>query len=763
DSIAISNGSSIGRNAASKGQVLGDAGADTITINYGLVGASGAGTVSGGADNDSIALSNNTFVGNLAGSTGQVLGDAGADTITIDSSSVGRFGAGTVSGGANNDSIALSNGSFVGRSGGSTGQVLGDAGNDTITLANTTVGVTGNATVDGGTENDSIALSAGTNVGANGRILGNAGNDTISVDNSVIRNAAAVFDGGADTDQLTFTANANATVNPGEFVNFELLRKGGAANLTLTGNQTFATSTTVAAGSLTLGGGTLTTGLLDILNGGTFIPFSTVIGNVNNAGLVSPGGGNNQDTLTIQGDFTQSATGQLDIDIFAANGVADLVAVTGTATLGGTLNLIINGVIAPTNTYTILTATTVAGTFATVQQTAAIAQTVTVNPTNVVLEQSVDFAANAGTPNQIATGANLNDILLAGGASGNLQAAINAIGGIVDIATFQTALDLLHSEPYLAQLLTSWYNAQNFAQSMMSCPVTIDGSVAIGVEGECSWARIEGRSFDQDRTAANIGIEENVLSFSIGAQFAIAENASNGVWHLGLGANYEYIESDIDTRAASEGHRIALAASLKGQWGDTTLSTVLTASYGSFDMARFIVLPGFTATALGEQDVSQIGVYTRLAHSFIRDTHYIRPMIDLSANYIHTGSLTETGAGALGLNLASTGEWIFAATPAIEFGADIQQASGTTIRPFLRAGVTFLGSDQASVATSFIGAPAGVTPFRVTSNYDNVFAVIETGVTIINNDGLDLKLNYSGNFGENTQTHAGGFKLSFDY
>ncbi|MBL4757791.1 MAG: hypothetical protein JKY32_09205, partial [Rhizobiales bacterium] len=215
DSIALTNGSFIGRLAGSTGQVLGDAGADTITIDNSTIGNLGAGTVDGGADNDSIALSNNVVIGRNVGSTGQVLGDAGSDTITINNSHVGYSGAGTVSGGLGNDSIALSGASRIGNLAGSTGQILGDTGADTITLSFTYVGNFGDGTVSGGADNDSIALSTasivGRNVGSTGQVLGDAGADTITLDNSRVGNAlgsAGTVSGGAGGDSIALSNNS---------------------------------------------------------------------------------------------------------------------------------------------------------------------------------------------------------------------------------------------------------------------------------------------------------------------------------------------------------------------------------------------------------------------------------------------------------------------------------------------------------------------------------------------------------------------------
>lgn len=72
--------------------------------------------MSGGLGDDSIALSNPGVIaiGENTSGTGQVLGDAGADTITRRRSYVGDSGAGTVAGRDGADSIARNN-SYVGR------------------------------------------------------------------------------------------------------------------------------------------------------------------------------------------------------------------------------------------------------------------------------------------------------------------------------------------------------------------------------------------------------------------------------------------------------------------------------------------------------------------------------------------------------------------------------------------------------------------------------------------------------------------------
>ena len=93
------------------------------------------------------------------------------------------------------------------------------------------------------------------------------------------------------------------------------------------------------------------------INGGTLQGFGTVTGNLVNGGTVHPGDG--PGILTVTGNYTQTSAGILDIQIGGPNagtGFSQLN-ITGTAALGGTLDLsLING-FTPYNgeTFTILT------------------------------------------------------------------------------------------------------------------------------------------------------------------------------------------------------------------------------------------------------------------------------------------------------------------------------------------------------------------------------------------------------------------------
>ena len=86
-------------------------------------------------------------------------------------------------------------------------------------------------------------------------------------------------------------------------------------------------------GALLVDGGTL---ISDIQNTGQIAGTGTIVGNVSNFGDVVPNAG--PGTLKIAGNYVQSASGSLDIQV-AGPEAYGLLAITGNANLGGVLNV----------------------------------------------------------------------------------------------------------------------------------------------------------------------------------------------------------------------------------------------------------------------------------------------------------------------------------------------------------------------------------------------------------------------------------------
>jgi len=140
---------------------------------------------------------------------------------------------------------------------------------------------------------------------------------------------------------------------------------GNAGTVTIAAGGTFSTS----GSDYTQSGGTTTVdGILSAANvnllAGLLTGSGTIQANVINAATVEPG--DTPGTLTIQGNYTQTAAGVLLIQIGSASQYGQLV-VVGTATLGGTLDVSLIDGYAPAlgTSFDILTFNQSSGDFAT--------------------------------------------------------------------------------------------------------------------------------------------------------------------------------------------------------------------------------------------------------------------------------------------------------------------------------------------------------------------------------------------------------------
>ncbi|WP_447930163.1 autotransporter-associated beta strand repeat-containing protein [Sphingopyxis fribergensis] len=122
------------------------------------------------------------------------------------------------------------------------------------------------------------------------------------------------------------------------------LTKSGAGTLTLSGNNSYSGATSVNAGTLRINGDqSAATGLVTVASGATLGGNGTIGGNVNvlNGGILAPG--NSPGTLNINGDLSLAGGSVLNFE-FGEAGVAggplnDLVNVGGNLTLDGTINV----------------------------------------------------------------------------------------------------------------------------------------------------------------------------------------------------------------------------------------------------------------------------------------------------------------------------------------------------------------------------------------------------------------------------------------
>jgi hypothetical protein len=296
----------------------------------------------------------------LTGSAAEIISQTGANGLAnfASNASSGKF---ALSGGANFTTA----GNFT-----NSGTLTGGSGSK--------FDVNGNLTNFSGTKlTGGVYAITGTLQFNNANIVTNAANITLTgpsaeIVNQTGSNALGGLASNNSTGKFTVTGGQALSDSASAFSNAGTLTVGKSSQLKLTGASaayTQTVGTTTVDGTLTAPGGITISGGSVFGNGGTWS------GNVNNSGGTFNVG---DKTLTagsesITGTYTQGSGGALDIDVggTTAGTQFDQLTVSGAASLNGTLNLDLINNFVPTigSMFDILNASSVTGTFATVNGT----------------------------------------------------------------------------------------------------------------------------------------------------------------------------------------------------------------------------------------------------------------------------------------------------------------------------------------------------------------------------------------------------------
>jgi hypothetical protein len=735
----IGGGGIGGIEAKSLAAGAGNAG-EVIVINTGNIASSALAilansTAAGTGEAKQVTITNFGNTSGLNAASRSASGNAGAAAVNnigdVTSNTTGIFSLASATSGNAATAAVTSTGNITSRNDGIMARSLSGTG----TAADVNVTSTGNITAGG------IGISTNSFGGAG------AGNTKITINGGTVLGGTgpAVQMIGGVTNELTIGATAALSSLSGDAVT-------GAS-----GDEIVSNSGSVT-GNVTLGAGT---NVFNNLTGALFNSGSIVdlvglggAGLLVNGGTFAPGGvGAPPITTTLTGNFLQGAVGTFAVDV--GNGAADRVDVIGTANLAGTVLPTIKGLVEAAQKFTILSA---AG--GTVNNGITVKDTLIFdyellfpNAQDMVLAVTANFtpAGAALTPNQRVTAAHLQSALGAG--AGTLGGLFGYLGNLADVPSYAAALDRLHAEPYLAPVKSVVLGNLGFTDSLMSCPTaaSTDASVFIA-EGQCAWARMGGRVLNVDRTVQNIGYDDKTWSASTGAQFALAPS-----WFGSIAAGYENSDIKVDNRASARGDLFHLGGAAKYIRGNWQISGALTGGLARYDVTRFDVTPGVRAN--GDQSLSFLSGRVRAAYVFGNENAYVKPLVDFDAIGILRGSIQESAAGPVGLNVHRQSDTLFSVAPAVEVGGQFAYANGTLLRPFARAGVRAFSEDNLKATASFIGSPAGVPAFTVTTPLDQWMGEVSTGLEVLSSDRYDGRISYEGRYGERTTQHGGNLKV----
>ena len=631
------------------------------------------------------------------------------------------------------------------------GAILTGDGDDIVTLAES--GVVNGAIMLG---NDSDTLNL--NSLAFGMARGGDGFDTVNfgVENGVLTNS-----GDAHTDTIA------------EFEEFNINADGFALIGTHTGLTTvnFNSVGGILMGSLASDDVTVTSGSSLFTGDG-----SSITGDLTNSGILDLNMGATG-TLAVDGDFTQTGGGALDLSLLSETS-SDLLTVTGDIDLGGTLNLTQATLVQQTITLVDGDGSLVGGFFNVtgLQNGLLLGQSIEIDNGNAqvnLVSRVTDAGSVQGlTQNQIAAGNSLTDAFAENRLTGTLRSLTLGLGLLNDENALASALDELSPEIASANIDVLRARHSNFrnllldryqmagedagtGESMLGGATPYKGAA----DGTELWGSVTLSEMQNDGTTALIGYESDGLELASGIS-----NIDIGGAKLGFAFGYSEFDTNglrgnADT-ATSDAYMFGthLSTAFGGQTSGIHGHVDLTATYGSGQndlvMNSSGPLLGFGSVQSGSADFEVYGTSAQITFDGANGNLWpIRPFVSVAYDNYSQDALTLRGMGPSGVVIAETE----LERVTFGYGARFVTTFGGTQINLGATGYHFTGDTEAALSSNFFNLGATAIPFATQAfDIENQFKL---DGTISHTFGGDWSLSATG-FGEFGDLEGYGGKIS---
>lgn len=780
---AKDNAVSIGYDVGGVGTALIDGTDTTWSITGGTlsVGHYGEGdlTISNGAQ---VSAANRVVVGYNAGGEGTVnlTGAGSALTLTGVLNNnivvVGNSGEGTIN---------VSDGAAVSSAYGIMGWFA--SGNGTLDVSGTDTrwensaylaigyGGSGEATVRNGatvavTSNTGVRI--GLSAGSTGTLnIGAAAGDAAEVAGH-IESPRVVFGDGSGT--LVFN-HTNASYD------FSSAISGTGFINHLSGVTTFSGNSATLGGTTSISGGTaLVTGslggMIDVLSNGTLGGTGTVgksgsTLSIGNGGTLSPGLVGSRGTLSVVGDLAFSTGSTYVVQVSGLS--SDAVVLTGGAVTinpGTSLQISLSGA-ANASRYTILKATSVTGTFSTIDWGGLSNYEISYDNGIVSLLSTVSVG-NGGsdlTPNQ----SSVLSVLQSGGAPGGLWSSLGSVPDSEQEEALRQLSGETHTAPRAAffQTAQSVNNTVNGRIRSMTDGVAAPSVPALGYAEETrptksgqfasfekktgvfdqdrfsvwtngfgSWGKVDGLTGSPDTDISNAGV-------LIGGDAGISDN-----WRVGVFGGYSRSSFDTsDSDGDSNNYHLGIYAG--SRWDAISFRTGINYTWHRVDTVREVDFLGETLRA--DYDASTLNMFGELSYRIDAAPASFEPFVSLSHMRVKTDGFTETG-GLSALTMGKTDLNTTYTTLGVRASTDLDVGSvPATLRGSL-GWIYAFGDVEPETTARFSSGDS----FRVVGTpLDRNTAIVQTGMDFALSSASTLSISYTGQFSAKAYDHGVNAKL----
>lgn len=380
----------------------------------------------------------------------------------------------------------------------------------------------------------------------------------------------------------------------------------------------------------------------------------------------------------------------------------------------------------------------------------------------IIKVERTAYASVATNTQADAVGAALNTIgATATGALSQLQTAADnatsasALNDVLDSATAQ--VDGGISE---ASVGTTNLALDTFEGRLSDIRTDFGSGVSSGDESALSgvWVKAFGNTSSFDNDGGLKGYDANTAGAAIGADTALDDTTILGV---GLAYSNSTVESNNNNKDTDAASYNLMVYGTKELGDNNYVDGFVSAGMNNYETSRFIPTTG--ATAQGDFDGTTYMARVSGGHRIDAGNGIeVVPNAGLTYGFSQFDSYTETGAGALNLNVDNDDITILQPKVGVDVAFKGGDANGIKFRPQFRVAYMYNALDNNQDTTSNFSGVA--TSFKTESaDKDKSTFLIGTGVDIAGTENITLSADYDYQISSGYNSHNGMLNLRYGF
>ena len=461
-------------------------------------------------------------------------------------------------------------------------------------------------------------------------------------------------------------------------------------------------------------------------------------------------------TVALDGNFQQTASGHMAFDIAYGPYASDRVNVTGTATVAGKGDVVLTWL--ENHQDILLFATGAGGTNQGLEiaDTLALDFSVLGDAAGIHLQYKSQFGTPFLNRNGKALGRHMDSALLVGGANGigrlmaligNLQAGQEGI--------YSGLFRELNPEPLLSPMLVQFETANRFSKDLFGCT-----DAAALPETGCGWTQASNQSLQRRGDFEAMSVDAS--GFQLAGGF---ERPLDGGWSLAGALQYDSLDHvNTDGRRAmsgGDGLHLGLGARQVGD-DDLAVAISLTAGWQWMQTLRQVTL--FTQ-GLGQSKTQTGYVQTEvnIGRGLRFGRMFARPSLTAAMTAMHQSAFTETGLEGNGVVGVGNTDVIASVLPQLELGILLQDEPTHQSSLVLSAGGLLRSSDRLVMPFRLMGTQAASAPAEIATEMARRSYRLALDLSIFANEQFALKLGHAMRSGGGTTSRVSHMSLQWKF